>query len=125
MTGAAQTTTKKPIIGPTIAKNWINSRTLASPKGTGRAEFPAEPTSSCMACPSGVPDRPPHALRRCRHVDVLDAERGEGVEDGVDDRLRRRHAAGLARALDAERVGRGRHFGEGHLELRQVVGARQ
>ena len=40
-------------------------------------------------------------------------------------RLRRRHRAGLARALDAERVGAGRHAVQLDVEVRQVGGARQ
>ena len=47
------------------------------------------------------------------------------IDDRVHDRLRRGDAAGLARALDAERIGRRRQLDEGDVEGRQVVGARQ
>jgi hypothetical protein len=49
------------------------------------------------------------------HVDVVDAERCERIEDGVDYGLRRGDAAGLARALDAEGLGRRRFLGERHV----------
>jgi len=42
-----------------------------------------------------------HAVRGGWHVDVVDAERCERIEDGVDCGLRRGDAAGLAGALDA------------------------
>ena len=56
---------------------------------------------------------------------MCDAERCQRIEDRVDDGLRRGHAAGLAGTLDAERVHRGRQLGEGNVERRQVVRARQ
>src|SRR5712692_1666629 len=56
-----------------------------------------------------VPDRPPNPFGCRRHLDVLDAEMRERVHDRVGDRRHGADAAGLARALDAERVGRGRH----------------
>ncbi len=56
---------------------------------------------------------------------MLDAERGESVEDRVDDGLRRGDATGLTRALDAERIGGGRQFIEDDVERRQIAGARQ
>ena len=46
--------------------------------------------------------------------DVGDAERRERVDDRVDDRRRGADRAGLADALDAERVGRAR--GDGAAE---------
>jgi len=49
------------------------------------------------------------------HVDVVDAERCERIEDGVDFGLRRGDAAGLARALDAEGLDRRRLLGERHV----------
>ena len=55
-------------------------------------------------------DRLPHPARRRRHVDVAHAGVAvERVDDGVDDRRRRADGAGLARAFDAERIGRRRH----------------
>ena len=55
----------------------------------------------------------------------VDAERRQRIEYRADDRLRRRHRAGLAGAFHAERIGIGRHAGQRDVELRQVVGARQ
>src|SRR6185312_2545481 len=83
----------------------------------GCATAPAR--AGCAASPSGTsrirrlssrrsPDRPPYPLRGGGHIDVLDAERGERVEHGGDDGLRRGDGAGLARPLNPERVGRGR-----------------
>jgi hypothetical protein len=47
-------------------------------------------------------DGAPHVFGGSWHVDVVDAERRERIEDGVDYGLRRGDAAGLAPALDAE-----------------------
>ena len=65
--------------------------------------------------------RPPDALRRQRHVEVPDPERRERVHHRVHDRRGRRDRAGLARALDAERVDVGRRLRPVELELRQEV----
>ena len=65
--------------------------------------------------------RRPHRLRGRRHGEILAADR---VGDGVDDRRRRRDRAGLAAALDAERIATGIGRGRVDLERRQVVGAR-
>ena len=56
---------------------------------------------------------------------MLDPERGERVDDRIDQRRRRADRPGLARALEAERVGAARHDIVGELDRRQVVGARQ
>jgi len=56
---------------------------------------------------------------------MCDAERCQRIEDRVDNGLGCGHAAGLAGALDAERVYGRRQFGEANLERRQVVRARQ
>ena len=56
---------------------------------------------------------------------MCDAERCQRIEDRVDNRLGCGHAAGLACALDAELVYRGRQFGQRNIERREVVGARQ
>ena len=71
------------------------------------------PAARCRA------DRAPDALGCGRHVEMLDAERGEGVENRVDDGLRRGDAAGLARSLAAEGLDRRRLPGERHVERRQ------
>ena len=48
----------------------------------------------------------------------------ERVKDGADHRRRRAGGAGFARALDAERIGRRRHFGQFRDELGKILGAR-
>src|SRR5215467_6355884 len=57
-------------------------------------------------------NRTPDALRRDGHVEVLDAEFGERVDDGVDDRAERRRRAPFAAAAQPERVRRRGHFAE-------------
>src|SRR5215467_14669480 len=70
-------------------------------------------------------DRAPDALRRDGHVEVLDAEFGERVDDRVDDGAERRGRAAFASAAQAERVrGRG-HFAKLGHERWQRVRARQ
>ena len=54
-------------------------------------------------------DRAPHPLGRRRHLDVAHAEIRERIHHRVRDRRHRADAAGLAAALDAERIGLGRH----------------
>src|SRR6185436_15668819 len=46
-----------------------------------------------------VLDRPPHALRRGRHVEARHAQRRQRVQDGVDDGARRADGPALAGAL--------------------------
>ena len=72
----------------------------------------------------GVADRPPHPLGRARHVEVADAEVGEGVDDGVLHGRRRADRRRLADALGAERVERRRRLGRVDLEARQLGGGR-
>src|SRR4051812_743197 len=55
---------------------------------------------------------------------MADAERCQRVEQRVDQRRRRAGRAGLAAALDVERV-RGWRAYRGEVEERQLVGARQ
>src|ERR1700736_2139138 len=69
-------------------------------------------------------DRAPDPLGGSRHVEVIDAERGQRVDDRAQDGLRGSDASGLARALDTERVGSGRQLLKGDVEGRQIVGAR-
>src|SRR5947199_6798279 len=77
---------------------------------------PASPLRSepSLASPdrfySGVADRLPDLEGRRRHRDVAHAERGEGVEDGVDDDGERRGAAAFAAGFDTKRVGRRQHL---------------
>src|SRR5262249_34814855 len=69
--------------------------------------------------------RLPYGARGRRHVDVADAGLAvERIDDGVDRRRRRADGAGLARALDAERIRRARHVVGGERERRASVGAR-
>src|SRR5258708_11519932 len=55
--------------------------------------------------------------RRARndHLDVTDAERGEGVDEGVGDCGQRADVAGLPSPLDADPVGFVRHPGAGPM----------
>jgi hypothetical protein len=50
---------------------------------------------------------------------MVDAERCEHIEDGVDWGLRRGDAAGLVRAFAAEALDRRWSLGERHVERRQ------
>src|SRR5438094_2441703 len=70
-------------------------------------------------------DRTPDALRRDGHVEVFDAEFGEGVDDRVDDRAERRRRAAFAAAAQPEWVRRRGHFAELGHERWQRVRARQ
>src|SRR5262245_19718364 len=102
-----------------------------TPFGPSRYETLGNSTVSFMLQTSRSGSRPcggmlhalPDALRRRRHVDVLDAERPERLEDRVDHGRRRRDGSGLAHPLDAQRVGLAEHLVEVHLEGRHVVGA--
>src|SRR5262245_58034899 len=76
----------------------------------------------------GVPlcaaDRLPYPRRRRRHVDVIDAERLERVDERVDYRRRRADGAGFADTLDPERVGLARHLFKISVDTWHRVGAR-
>src|SRR6185436_2179216 len=69
-------------------------------------------------------DRAPDALGSQRHVDLLDAERREGVHHGVVDGRRRGNRPGLADALDAQRVYLGRRLRHPELEDGEPIGLR-
>src|SRR6478735_5132644 len=75
------------------------------------------PTSRCV---DGIPD--PH--RGEWHVDVLDTERTQRVEHGVNDSRRRSDRSGLADTLNAKRVGLRRDLDQLRDEGRKVLGAR-
>src|SRR5262245_42315093 len=78
--------------------------------------------SLCLGAAGAALDRLPHALRGERHdLDVIDSERGQRINHRVDDGRRRRDRAGLARALDAERVHRRRRHRAVGLVHRQHV----
>src|SRR4029453_4866201 len=70
---------------------------------------------------AGPLERVPHAQRRHRHRNVSDAERREGVQNGVHDRRCRADRRALTGAPDPERVRRGRDLGMAGLERRQVA----
>jgi len=65
----------------------------------------------------------PYLRRRQRHVDVIDAQGREGVDDGADDGGCRANGAGFADAFEAERIYRRRRFSARQLETRQRRGA--
>ena len=72
--------------------------------------------AACSACQM--------CARRQRHVDMADAAVAERVDHRIHHRGERAGAAGLAAALDAERVGRCRRRMIGERERRHVGGAR-
>jgi hypothetical protein len=66
----------------------------------------------------------PYTARRRWHIDVAQFNTTvESVDDSVDDRRRRAYGAGLARALDAQWIGRRRHVMGSECEERNIVGA--
>ena len=67
------------------------------------------------------PDRPPDGLGGDRQGHVADAEIPQRIDHGVADGGRRADGAGLAAALDAERVGRRRRLDEGAVDARQIA----
>ena len=69
-------------------------------------------------------DGPPQHLRRGRHVDVLDAEHRERVDQSVGDRGHRADGPGFAGTLHPERIGLGRHRVRLDMERDKVGGAR-
>ena len=97
------------------------------PRAARRRHQLAEPgrwkRSSCTAQlrPARGADRAPHTFGCRGHLDVLDAERREGVEHRVDDRGRHADRADLADALGAERVVRARRHVVPDLEEREVA----
>src|SRR5262245_5034557 len=79
-----------------------------------------------FSCPGALwVDRAPDALRRDGHVEMLDAEFGERVDDRVDDCAERRRRAAFAATAQAERVRRRGHLAELGHERWQRVRARQ
>src|SRR6266446_7283379 len=71
-----------------------------------------------------VPDRLPDAFGRRRHLDVLDAQLGERVDDRIDHGAERRRRPAFAAAAQAERMGRRGHLADLRRERGQHVGAR-
>src|SRR5262249_56180244 len=71
------------------------------------------------ACEQRIEPRRRHRIFADAH-----AERRKRVLDRRDNRARSRHAAGLADPFDAERVEGRREYGERHLDLRHLGGAR-
>ncbi len=70
------------------------------------------------------PDRLPYPCRGRRHVDAVDAEGLQRVDDGVDHRGWGADGAGFADALDPERIGLAGHFLELGVHVGHGVGAR-
>jgi hypothetical protein len=64
----------------------------------------------------------PELLGRGRHVDMLDAQGLERVDQGVDDRSAGADGARLAAALHTHGVVLAEHLDRGEVEVRQVVG---
>jgi hypothetical protein len=77
----------------------------------------------CLRHPLRV-DRRPHPARGRRHVDMVDAERLERIENGADHCGWRTSGASFASAFDAEWIGCRRHLGQLRYKLRKVLGAR-
>src|SRR5512143_1760451 len=73
---------------------------------------------------SGGGDCPPNCLRSERHVNVRDAERRQRVDHRVDDGGAGADRSGLARPLNAERVGGAGDAVEADIDRRDVMGAR-
>src|SRR5262249_39654998 len=73
---------------------------------------------------AGGADRAPNAVRRRRRVRWPDADIGERIQPGVYDPRRARRDAGLAAALDAQRIALGRIFRQRDVEVRKVIRAR-
>ena len=91
----------------------------AAPAGAG----PSPPVTGA-APPFFAGGRVSHPRRRRRHVDVIDAERLERVDQRVDHRRRRADGAGFTDALDPERVGLAGHLLKVSVDIRHRVGAR-
>src|SRR5215471_2339294 len=89
------------------------------PKRSRNDSAPGTPRSI-----AGGADRAPNALRRRRHVHVLDAHPGERVQHSVHEHRRARRDAGLAAALDAQRIALGRILRQLDVEVRKVIRAR-
>ena len=87
------------------------ARSIASSATGPRHEEQPMPRSRRRGRADGAPD----ALGGDRHLDVVHAELRQRVDDGVDDRERRRRAA-LATRADAETMARRRHLDECAIE---------
>ena len=81
---------------------------VPSGSGLGRRSAAASvafsPRDRCCAAILRAADRFPYPRRRRRHVDMVDAERLERVDERVDHRRRRADGAGFTDALDPERL---------------------
>src|SRR4029077_3676111 len=69
-------------------------------------------------------DRVPNFVWRRRHVDMLDAQRTERIENGADDGRRRACRTGFAGAFDAERIGRRWHLRDFRQQVGEIRSAR-
>ena len=52
----------------------------------------------------------PHAVRRRGHINAVDAERTQRINDRIDDDGRRTDGAGFADAFHADRIGLAANF---------------
>src|SRR4051794_26208796 len=67
---------------------------------------------------------PPHALRRDRNFEVLDAETGERIDEGVYDGRQRRGDTPFASASHPQWMGRRGHFADGRIKAWQIARSR-
>jgi hypothetical protein len=84
-------------------------------------KYPVSLLTTAKPLVSRLTDGPPEALGSRGHFDVANAERGEGIDEGVGDGREGTDIAGFAGALDAERVGLGRHRIAGAMDRREVA----
>src|SRR5579862_1853927 len=107
--------TTSPIADNLISRMLLKSRLTSASAGTA---------ASVGLAVSALFDRPPHPLRRRRHLDMAHAEFAQRIDDGIDDDGERRNRAAFAGGPDAERMRRRRHFAEFSGVKRQIAGAR-
>src|SRR4029077_6635280 len=68
--------------------------------------------------------RLPHAARRRGHIDTIDAEWAQRIDDRIDDDRWSPDGTGFADTFHPDRVGLAAHFFQRDLEIRQHVCAR-
>ena len=88
------------------SRSFRSTRSNAKTRAAGqRYSFGETPTSPAVTRVRPHPQRLPYARWRRRHVDVIDADAAQRVDDGIHHRGRRTDGTGLAHALDAKRIG--------------------
>src|SRR5581483_1454791 len=85
----------------TVARAKRSPRT-ASSRAISRASISVPRQRRSTADVALFPDGVPHAAREHRHVDVADAEVGDGVDDGIDEGRRAADAGTFADSLGAD-----------------------